>query len=192
MLKRGPGRQGLAHAYVDPALTPLVRCLARNAGNDLDLEVESSEPIDADRRPIGIGRSWEDLTLDSHDRAELVLWIRMEGCHVDDVVEAATTCLEGRLQVGEGQAHLCLEIRLGRAIAAAADLAGDEQQIARSDRRRVGLRCVEVLPAGGENCVALAHVALRRLVGWCSQCSARVCFDKATIPCITVCKIRTI
>src|SRR5690554_606479 len=53
-------------------------CSVRNAGDDLDLEVEAREPVDADRGPVGIRRLREDFVLDGQDGVELALWISVE------------------------------------------------------------------------------------------------------------------
>lgn len=62
------------------------RCSIGNAGDDLDLEIESRKPVDADRRPIRIRRLREDFAFNGHDRAELIFGIGMKGRHVDDIV----------------------------------------------------------------------------------------------------------
>ena len=64
-----------------------------------------------------------------HDRAELMFGVGVKGRHVDDVVKPASTRLQGRLEIGECQTDLGLEVRLWRAIAATADLTGHEQEI---------------------------------------------------------------
>lgn len=69
----------------------------------------------------------------------------MEGRHVDDVVEGTAAGLQGRFQIGEGQADLGLEVRLGRAVAAAWPEA--KQPTARTlegydNRARIGRRLV--------------------------------------------------
>ncbi len=46
----------------------------------------------------------------------------MKGRHVDDVVKPASTRLQGSLEISECQTDLSLEVRLGRAVAATADL----------------------------------------------------------------------
>lgn len=74
----------------------------------------------------------------------------MKGRHVDDIVEPASRRLQGRLEIGEGQTNLSLEVRLRRTIAAAADLPGHEQQITGPDRRGIGVGRIEVLPTGGK------------------------------------------
>ncbi|HSJ04550.1 MAG TPA: hypothetical protein VK956_18920 [Verrucomicrobium sp.] len=89
-----------------------------NTGDDLDLEVESREPVNADRRPIRIRRFREDFAFNGHDCAELIFGIGMKGRHVDDIVKPASTSLQGRLEIGECQTDLSLKVRVGRAIAA--------------------------------------------------------------------------
>jgi hypothetical protein len=84
----------------------------------------------------------------------------VEGGDVDDVVEGAAGGLQHGLEIVEGQLHLGGEVRFGRAILAAADLARDEQQVARADRRRISVHFVQGPAAGGENCIAFGHVAL--------------------------------
>src|SRR5690606_39399242 len=64
-------------------------CSVRNARDDLDLEVEARQPVDADRGPVRIGRLREHFVLDGQDGIELALRIGMEARHVDDVVEPA-------------------------------------------------------------------------------------------------------
>lgn len=53
----------------------------------------------------------------------------MKSRHVDDIVKPASTRLQGSLKIGECQTGLSLKVRLGRAIAATADLTGHEQEI---------------------------------------------------------------
>src|SRR5690606_9212787 len=91
------------------------------------------------------------------DGVELPLRVGVEGGHVDDVVEAAAGRRQHRRQVVERQLHLACEVGLGRAVLAAADLAGDEQQVARGDGGRVVVALVERLPGGGEDGVASGH-----------------------------------
>jgi hypothetical protein len=123
-------RAGLVECSVGLSRRPLrLMNSAWNTGDDLDLEVEPREPVDADRRPIRIRRFREDFAFNGHDRAELILGIGMKGRHVNDIVKPASTRLQGRLEIGECQADLSLKVRLGRAIAATADLTGHEQEV---------------------------------------------------------------
>src|SRR5262245_8692783 len=109
--------------------TPDCRYLAGNPSDDLYLEIEPGEPVDADRCPIRVGRFCEDLALDSQERIELSLRIGVKGRHVDDVVKPAAASSQCRLEIGECQTDLSLKVRLWRAIAATADLTGHEQEI---------------------------------------------------------------
>ena len=103
-----------------------------NAGDDLDLEIETREPIDAEGGPSRIGRGREDFVLHSKDRVELLFGVGVEGGHINDVIQGATAGFQGRLKVGECQSHLRLEVGLGRTIAVATHMARDEKEIARS------------------------------------------------------------
>jgi hypothetical protein len=66
--------------------------------------------------------------------------------------------LQRRFEIGECQTDLSLEVRLGRAIPATADLTRHEQEIIGSDRCGIGMCRVEVMPVGGENGITLSHV----------------------------------
>ena len=50
-----------------------------NAGDDLDLEIETREPIDTEGGPSRIGRGREDFVLHSKDRVELLFGVGVEG-----------------------------------------------------------------------------------------------------------------
>src|SRR5690606_18111190 len=54
----------------------------RDARDDLDLEVEARQPVDADRGPVRIGRLREYFVLDGQDGIELALRIGVEARHV--------------------------------------------------------------------------------------------------------------
>lgn len=70
---------------------------------------KSGEPVDADRRPVRIGRCGEGPRLDGHHRQELVFGIGMEGGHVADIVEPASSRFQSCGKIGEGQS----EVRFG-------------------------------------------------------------------------------
>ncbi|CAD7024820.1 hypothetical protein REJC140_00535 [Pseudorhizobium endolithicum] len=78
----------------------------------------------------------------------------MEARDVDDLVEAAAGRLQDCRQIGKGALDLLFEIRLRVSVLAAANLAGDEQEIAGPDRGGVAVRFVEGMAIGGEDCVA--------------------------------------
>jgi hypothetical protein len=131
--------------------------IVRNAGDDLDFEVEAGKPVDTDRSPVRIGRPWEYFALNGHDGFELVFGVSVEGRHIDDIVEGATPCRERRLQIGESQPNLTGKVRFRRAIGTAADLTGNKQQIARADRGRIAVCLVKSMAVCGEasRCVML-------------------------------------
>lgn len=70
--------------------------LAWNAGNHLDLKIKSGEPVDAHSRPVRIRRLFKNLFLHCHERFKLVLWISVERCYVDNVIEPASCCGQRR------------------------------------------------------------------------------------------------
>ncbi|MNL81793.1 hypothetical protein D3C87_2090070 [compost metagenome] len=59
-------------------------------------------------------------------RLEPGFGIDHEHGHVDDIVERAARLRQNGVQVGERKARLCLQVGLGRAVLAAADLARNE------------------------------------------------------------------
>ena len=128
-----------------------------NAGDDLDLEIETREPIDTEGGPSRIGRGREDFVLHSKDRVELLLGVGVEGGHINDVIQGATAGFQGRLKVGECQSHLRLEVGLGRTIAVATHMARDEKEIARSDGGGVRMLDEELIPAGRKHGVTCGH-----------------------------------
>lgn len=67
----------------------------------------------------------------------------MEADHVDHVVEAGAGRLQHGVEIVEGEFHLFGEIRLGRAVGAAADLARNEQQVAGADRWRMAVQLIQ-------------------------------------------------
>ncbi len=73
-----------------------ILCRLGNARDDFDLEIEPGKPVYAQRGPVGIGWSAEDLILDSHDRFELVLGVGMERGHIDYIVEGAARRIQRR------------------------------------------------------------------------------------------------
>src|SRR5690606_10025857 len=101
-----------------------------NTGDHLDLEIEAGKPVDADGCPVGVGRSGEHPVLDGHNGFELVFGIGMECGHVDQVVEAATGGVQDVPEIFERAFDLCGKVRLGRTIVTAADLTGNEQEVA--------------------------------------------------------------
>lgn len=144
-----------------PAFLLVAGLLARrNPRDHLDLEIEASQPVHADGRPVGVGPFTEHLLFDGHDRSELVLRIGVKGRDIDDVVERAAGSFQCRLQIVEGQFNLAMEIRFGGTVRTAADLAGDEQQVAGADRGGVAVLFIEGVPVGWEDGVALGHVDL--------------------------------
>ncbi len=93
-----------------------------------------------------------------HDRPgllEVLLRIDQEHGHVDHVIEGAAGGSQHRIEILEGAAHLGFEVRLGRTVLAAADLAGNEQEAIGPDRRRVAVALVQGLAPGGENDITL-------------------------------------
>ncbi len=102
----------------------------RHAGDDLDLEVEAGKPIHAHRGPVGEGRCGEHLILDCRDGLELIFGISVERGEIDDVVEAAIRRVKRCAKIVECLPNLTFEIRFGRAIETAADLTGDEDEVA--------------------------------------------------------------
>ena len=129
----------------------------RQAGNDLDLEIETREPVHAHRRPVRIRVVREDLRTDGVHRPELGLRIGMEGRDVDDVVQTGSSRLQNVPEVIEGQLDLLGEIRFRGAVRPAPDLAGDEKKIPGADRCGIAVDLVKGLPAGGENCIAFGN-----------------------------------
>lgn len=75
----------------------------------------------------------------------------MKGRDVDNVTEDAARRSQNRAQIVEGQPDLRSKVWLGAAILAAADLFGNEQQIARPDRGRAPVLSVQVLPSFGKD-----------------------------------------
>jgi hypothetical protein len=71
---------------------------------------------------------------DGHHGLQLCFGIGVRGRDVHDIVEGAYGRLQDGLQIGECAADLVLEYRLGRTVVAAADLTGNERQIAGTDR----------------------------------------------------------
>lgn len=98
----------------------------RNAGDDLDFEVETRQPVDAERRPVRIGRFVENAVLHGHDCAELLLRIGVECGHVDYIVERAAGCFQSCTQIVERELDLAFKIGFWASICPAANLAGDE------------------------------------------------------------------
>ena len=137
----------------------------RNAGDDLDLEIEAGEPIDADCGPVRVRRLAENLLLDGHDGWELVFGVRVERRHIHDVVERAAGRAQRGLEIFEGQLDLLFKIRFWRSIGAAADLPGHEQEVAGSNGSRVAMLLVESMSVWGEDCLALGHFHLSQLSG---------------------------
>src|SRR3546814_729813 len=131
--------------------------LVRDAGDHLDFEVEARKPGHADGGPARMGERGEVAVLDGHDRLELALGVGMECRHVDDILEPAAGGAEGRLQIVEGELDLAFEVRLRAAVGPAADLTGDEQQVARADRGGIAVRVVEGVPVGGKDCFTRQH-----------------------------------
>ncbi len=121
----------------------------RNPRDRLDLEGEAREPRHPDGGPVRVGRRADHPVAHPHHRVELRLRVGVEGRDVDHVVEGAARRIQHGVEPREGAGDLRLEIRLGRAVLAAADLAGDEQQVAGADRRRVAVLVVERLRPGG-------------------------------------------
>src|SRR5687767_8901401 len=122
----------------------------RNPCDDLDLEIEARQPVHAHRGPVRIGRFADRLQSDRVERLPLRCRVGVEAGHIDNVVERATSRLQHGREIVEGKLDLLFEHRLGRAVFAAADLARDEQEVARADRRRIAVDLVERLPAGRE------------------------------------------
>ena len=72
---------------------PAMSVTSRNTGDDLDLEVEAGEPVDADGGPVRVGWLAENLLLDRHDRSELVFGVGVEAGDVDDIIQRAPAAL---------------------------------------------------------------------------------------------------
>ena len=76
----------------------------------------------------------------------------MEGCHIDDVIEAATARSEHCLQIEKGQPDLLGKVGFGRAIVVASHLTGHEQQVARRDCGGISVLFVEGMAVCGKYC----------------------------------------
>ena len=75
----------------------------------------------------------------------------MKGCDVNQIVKCTTRCSKRRFQVIKRQLHLSGKIWLWRAIVAAPYLAGNKQQITRTNRGRITVLFIESVSAGREN-----------------------------------------
>lgn len=100
-----------------------------HARDDLDLEIESRQPVYAHRCPVRKGRLTKRFFAYYVDSVELRGWIGVETGYVDNVVQGTAARLEHGDQVIEGESNLLFKLWLGRAILTAADLTGNEQQI---------------------------------------------------------------
>ncbi|CAH2405038.1 hypothetical protein MES4922_40030 [Mesorhizobium ventifaucium] len=114
----------------------------RDAGDDLDLEIEAGKPVDAYRRPVRIGRSADLFRPDGQHRFDLFVRVGVEGGDVDNVVEAAPGGGQDRAQIGEGPPNLILEFGLGRAVLTAPDLTRHEEKIAGANGRGISMDIV--------------------------------------------------
>ena len=106
------------------------RSSARTARDHLDFKVEAGQPVYADGSP---GREWpagEIPFLDRHDVRQLLFGIGVEGRNVDNVIEAAPCCVQHGLEVLERTFDLPGIGFFGRAVFAASDLTGYEQEVA--------------------------------------------------------------
>lgn len=119
---------------------------SRNTGDDLYLEVEAGEPVDAERSPVRVGWLAENLLLDGHDRSELVFGVGVEAGDIDNIIQRAAGGTQRGLQIVKGQPHLPFEIGFGCSVRTAADLSGYKQQIAGSDRG--GIAMLFIMRAG--------------------------------------------
>lgn len=105
----------------------------RDASDYLDFEIETGQPGNTDRCPVGVGRSAENLVLDGHDGPELVFGVRVKCGHIDDIGEGAAGCFQGCLQIVEGHLNLSAEIRFGASVGVATDLPGNEEKLSGAD-----------------------------------------------------------
>ena len=129
----------------------------RDAGDDLDFEIEAGKPGGADRGPGGIGLGVEVAGFGGHDSVELVRWIGVEGGDIDDVIKGAAGGGEDGFEVLEGELNLLGEIGLGGAIDLSADLARDEEEILGANGGGIAVGFVKGGAIGGEDGIAFGH-----------------------------------
>ena len=103
--------------------------LGRNTGDHFDFEIEPGQPVDTNRRPVRIGRLIKDGAFHVHDCFELMFWICMERCDVNDVIDGAVCGFEHGLEIVKCKGDLLAEIGFGRTVFAAANLARNEEQV---------------------------------------------------------------
>lgn len=97
---------------------------------------------------------------------------------------------EDGVEIGEGQADLIFQLRLGRAIGAATDLPGDEEKAVGTDGRRIAVLFVEGVALGGKDDVA-GHGGAPGGDGW-GHLRRRLPGDKPGPAVSIVCTIQTI
>lgn len=112
----------------------------RDAGDDLDLELEAGKPIDAHCRPVRVGRCADLFRSDGQNCLDLFVRVGVEGGDVDNVIEAAPGGGQDRAQIGEGPPNLILEYRLGRAVLTAPDLTRHKEKIAGANGRGISMK----------------------------------------------------
>lgn len=131
--------------------------LLRYASDDFDFKVETGEPVDADSSPIGERWSAENSVLDLQDGLELVFGIGMKRGYINNVIESGAGCLQCRFKIIERELNLLCEVGFGRAVAAASNLTGDKQQVARADSGGITMLVIKGTAVGGENSFSSGH-----------------------------------
>jgi filamentous hemagglutinin len=125
-----------------------------SAGN---LELEPIKPRHTHSRQRWIRRIAPKFRHHFPHTLESSLRIDHENRHIDHIIERAIRCLKNRIQVAKRQPYLLLQIRLRRAILAAAHLSRHKKQATRPHRRRIAIAFIKCLTSLREDYIAFVH-----------------------------------